>query len=89
LAYIGCTLPWQNNFPTRFGNLEKMVAVHKFKIGETLTYRSSLRDRSAAPGHYRIIDYRPSEDGEPLYRIKSELERHDRIARESELTWIR
>jgi hypothetical protein len=62
---------------------------HKYKIGETINFRSSMRGRSAPPGEYRVVGYRPPEDGEPLYRIKSDLERHDRIARESELKWIR
>jgi len=44
--------------------------------------------RSAAPGEYEIVGYQPNEDGEPRYRIKSALEQHERIARESELTVI-
>ncbi len=62
---------------------------HKYKIGEAINFRSSTKGRFAPPGEYRVIAHRPPENGEPLYRIKSELERHDRIARESELTWIR
>ena len=60
---------------------------HKYKIGETINFRSSTRGRSAVPGEYRVVGHRPPEDGEPSYRIKSDLERHDRIARESELKW--
>ncbi len=36
----------------------------------------------------QVIGLRPDHDGEPSYRIKSDLERHERIARESELAWI-
>jgi hypothetical protein len=61
---------------------------HKYKIGETISFTSSMKGRSAPPGKYRVVGYRPPEDGEPSYRIKSDLERHDRIARESELKWI-
>jgi hypothetical protein len=61
------------------------MAEHKYKIGEMISFRNYLRDRSAAPGMYEIIGCRPDQDGEPSYRIKSELERHERIARESEL----
>ena len=61
---------------------------HKFPIGQTINFRSQQRGGSAAAGQYQIKGYRPDVDGEPAYRIKSELERHDRIARESELTWI-
>ena len=62
---------------------------HKYKIGETINFRSAARDRTAATGRYRVVGHRPPNEGEPSYLIKSELERHDRVARESELTWIR
>jgi hypothetical protein len=58
---------------------------HRFKVGQTIVLQNSLKNRSAAAGSYQVIGYRPEDDGEPSYRIKSELERHERIARESEL----
>lgn len=61
---------------------------HKFKVGQTISFRSDRGARAAAPGLYEIVAIRPPEGGEPSYRIKSELERHERIARESELRWI-
>jgi hypothetical protein len=64
-----------------------MMTQYRFKIGETITFQSSMRNRSAATGEYQVIALRPSDEGEPSYRIKSELERHERIARESELRW--
>jgi hypothetical protein len=60
----------------------------KFKIGQTISFRRTEAPRSAAPGLYQVIGHRPDYDGEPSYRIKSDLERHERIARESELAWI-
>jgi len=62
---------------------------HKYQVGQTLDFRSASRSRSAAAGQYRIVARRPESDGEPMYLIKSELERHERIATESELKWIR
>ncbi len=64
------------------------MSEHKYRIGLTINYKSYQRARAAAPGQYQIVGHRPPEDGEPSYRIKSDLERHDRIARESELAWI-
>jgi hypothetical protein len=61
---------------------------HKFKIGQTVDFRSASRSRAAAVGRYRFVAQRPPDDGEPTYLIKSDLERHDRVARESEMTWI-
>jgi hypothetical protein len=65
-----------------------MTSDHKYGIGETIGFRSSVRGRSAAPGEYRVVAHRPPEEGELSYRIKSDLERHERIARESELKGI-
>jgi len=65
------------------------MSEHKFKVGQTLDFRSASRSRSAATGQYRIVARRPTEGDEPTYLIKSELERHERIANESELKWIR
>ena len=64
-----------------------MADGHKYKIGEKIAFRSSMRGGAASPGPYLVVGHRPPENGEPSYRIKSELERHDRIARESELQW--
>jgi hypothetical protein len=61
------------------------MAFHKYKIGETITFTGPTRGQPAAPGEYEIVDYRPQQDGEPVYLIKSVLEKHQRIARESDL----
>jgi hypothetical protein len=66
---------------------EDSVDQHKFRIGQTISFRSSTRISDAPAGEYRVVGHRPPEGGEPLYRIKSDLERHERIARESELKW--
>jgi hypothetical protein len=60
----------------------------RYEIGKTIRFQNSSRGVSASPGEYKIIGYRPSDD-EPIYRIKSDLERHERIARQSELTEAR
>lgn len=67
---------------------ENFMSEHKFNVGDAINFTSYLRG-AAAPGKYEVTARRPPQDGEPSYRIKSELERHERIARESELTWIR
>jgi hypothetical protein len=60
--------------------------LHKYKIGDQLRFRGSTRGSASPPGPYRVTGFRPPENGEPCYRIKSDLERHERTARESELT---
>jgi len=64
------------------------MSPHQYKISQSVRFRYHERMRSAAPGDYKIVGYQPDEDGEPRYRIKSEIEQHERIARESELSRI-
>lgn len=61
--------------------------VHKFIVGQTISFRSATRFSAAPAGQYRVVGHRPPEGGEPSYPIKSDLERHERIARESEFRW--
>jgi hypothetical protein len=58
---------------------------HKFTIGQTVHFRPA-HDRSVA-GLYVVTKQLPEKDGEFQYRIKHPAERHERIARESELRW--
>ncbi len=67
-------------------NVAKMDPGHKFKIGDELRFHSRIRLSAPPNAVFRVVGYRPPEDGEPSYRIKSELENHERIARESELS---
>ncbi len=63
-----------------------MSSKHKYKIGEELRLASGMRKTALSANRCRIVGYRPFEQGEPSYRIKSDLENHERIVRESELT---
>ncbi len=61
---------------------------HKFKIGQTVELEPNML-RSLAPGRYEVRHLIPPSDrdpGDPLYRIKNAAEKHERVARESELT---
>lgn len=62
------------------------MSQYEFTIGQSIRFRYHERMRSSAPGQYKIVGYQPDEDGEPRYRIKSDLENHERIARETELS---
>ena len=39
--------------------------------------------RYAAPGDYKIVAAMPDRDGDHVYRIKSPLEEHERVVKES------
>jgi hypothetical protein len=63
------------------------LSQHLYAVGQPIRFRSHQQLRLSAASLYRIVSYRPNEDGdsEPRYLIKSDDERHERIARESEL----
>jgi len=61
---------------------------HKFNIGQTVELAPRLL-RSSAPGPYEIRHLVPASDRDPrdpCYRIKSIIEKHERVALESDLT---
>ena len=58
---------------------------HKYQIGETISFQSPAWNRAAASGVYKVVGHRPAAEGEAWYVVKSELERHDRVVRESDL----
>jgi hypothetical protein len=67
--------------------MESLMA-HKFKIGQIVDLDRDVL-RSLAPGPYEIRHLIPSSDrdpNDPIYRIKSTAEKHERVAPESELT---
>ncbi len=61
---------------------------HKFTKGQVVELMPKVL-RAAALGPYEIRELVPASDNdprEPIYRIKSIAEKHERIAPESELT---
>jgi hypothetical protein len=62
--------------------------MHKFNIGQAVDLTPTTH-RSAATGDYEILRLMPIEDGNPQnpsYRIKSIVEKHERVVRENEIT---
>jgi hypothetical protein len=64
---------------------ENDLSNHKFRIGESVLYRSGIHGPSAASGVYKITQLLPSESDDCQYRIKSFDEPHERVVKESEL----
>src|SRR5260370_30214238 len=62
---------------------EYYVSGHKFKVGQTVTYTAPFGHAAAAD--YKVMQLLPAEDDELQYRMKSGDERHDRVAKESQL----
>ena len=58
--------------------------MHKFEVGQIVEFRP--QDRSGAlSGPYLVTKQLPGSDHDPEYRIKSEREAHQRVARQSQL----
>jgi hypothetical protein len=57
--------------------------MHQFRVGEVVTCIPDMFIRHAAPGDYRIIALMPDRDGDHAYKIKSPLEEHERVIKES------
>jgi hypothetical protein len=67
---------------------EEEFVAHKFRVGEAVELAPN-RLRAAAAGAYEIRHLMPASDANPenpSYRIKSMIEKHDRVVSESDLT---
>ena len=60
-----------------------MGTMRQFSIGQVVTCIPDRFLRHAAPGDYKIIAAMPDRDGDHMYRIKSPLEEHERVVKES------
>jgi hypothetical protein len=58
---------------------------NRFRTGQAVRLRSSIRTRSAAGGDYTVLRELPENGGETQYRIKSGHEAHERVVNESDL----
>jgi hypothetical protein len=60
------------------------MADHKFDVGQSVRIfsRISVSDRS---GHFTIVRVLPTERGIHQYRIKSEVDGHERVVTEEEV----
>ena len=63
------------------------MPTHKFHVGQLVQLIPSI-SRNVPGGSFEIIKKLPEHDGEFEYRIKSMNERHERVARESELRGV-
>jgi hypothetical protein len=61
------------------------VAGHKYTVEETVQYTAGAYSRTRTTGSFQVVKLLPSEGDENLYRIKSEGEPYERVAKESQL----
>ena len=57
---------------------------HKYRIGQRVTFLGPAYMRGAS-NEYEIVKLLPAEAGQPLYRVKSPLEHHERVMGEAQI----
>jgi hypothetical protein len=68
-----------------FDLMEAVLALHRFRIGESVHFTSGMIGRGGASGVYEVVRLLPTEGDEQQYRIKSATEPHERVAKQSQL----
>ena len=58
---------------------------HKYAVGEMVRFTPGAFDQNAQPGNYRVLRHLPAEGIDNQYRIKSSLDGHERVVKESQL----
>jgi hypothetical protein len=61
------------------------MAAYRFKAGQTVAMLPRL-GFGAPSGRFKIVRLLPTEGGNNQYRIKSVVDGHERVVRESEIT---
>ena len=61
------------------------VATHLFRVGQTVRMKRRFGVSPTAAELFRIMATLPARDNSPQYRIRSDEERHERVATEDSL----
>lgn len=62
------------------------MSSHKFKIGQSVHFAAGLQHMPKARGYYEVTRLLPSDTQDHQYRIRSEMDGHERVVREGELS---
>ena len=63
---------------------EQNMAAHKFAVGQALYFSPGLSGDRRKKGRYRVVRQLPETGGMLQYRIKSEMDGHERVVREDQ-----
>ena|SRR6266446_1832165 len=64
--------------------LEQNMATHKFAVGQALHFSPGLGGDNKGKGRYKVVRQLPETGGIFQYRIKSEVDGHERVVREDQ-----
>ena len=62
------------------------MKAHRFTVGQTVTFSRSGPPRSAPRETFKIVRLLPAEASDQQYRVKSTLDGHERVVKESQLS---
>ena len=65
------------------------MAIHRYSIGETVCFRSTMGMARTTPDSFEIVALMPRREGVFQYRIRSENERCERVAGEDDIETVR
>jgi hypothetical protein len=61
------------------------MSAHKFAVGQTVRFSPDRNQEGTARGSFKIVRLLPEEASVLQYRVKSQLDGHERVAREDQL----
>ena len=65
------------------------MATHKFAVGQTVRFSPDRDQEPATKGElFKIVRLLPEAGGVPQYRVKSEIDGHERAVREDQLARV-
>jgi hypothetical protein len=70
------------------GRLRDSERTHKFEVGQSVSLQSTLHNRDAASGAYRVTKQLPAREGEFEYQIKRPGEPYERVVKERDLSSV-
>ncbi len=61
------------------------MATHKFAVGQALQFSPGLGGDSKSKGRYKVVRQLPETGNMLQYRIKSDMDGHERVVREDQI----
>ncbi|MBV8088304.1 MAG: hypothetical protein JO139_01795 [Alphaproteobacteria bacterium] len=61
------------------------MAAHKFSVGQTVRFSPDRNQQIAAQGRFTVVRLLPEAASILQYRVKSQLDGHERVVREDQL----
>jgi hypothetical protein len=61
------------------------MSAHKFTIGQTVRFSPHRQQESASRGRFKVVRLMPETESVLQYRVKSQVDGHERVVREDQL----